>query len=113
MEDDRQREAFRALHSRSLDGAVIGRGLDDKTGCKLVDELAVQRIDHDPLAPNDRGKLAAASYIHRLTQAIAFVLALRRLRRPVLFAGRWVVGFALEGAAERHIELLKAAAGHE
>src|SRR3954471_1243447 len=42
-----------------LDGAVLGRTLDDDAFARLENALSVERIDPDGLAPEQRGEGAA------------------------------------------------------
>jgi hypothetical protein len=106
---DAEGEPCRAPDRGGLDHPVGRACLDRQAVGKPRDRLAVQRVDFDPAAAQDRLELAARRDLDVMQRAVARI-ELGRFRRPVVEPPLAALDLALQRAAQRHVQLLKTAA---
>jgi 2-haloacid dehalogenase len=106
---DAERKPRRALDRGRLDDAVRRARLDRKPLGEPGDGLAVQRVDLDLAAGQDRCEPTTRGDVDGVQGTVALV-EIGDLRRPVVEPALATLDLAFQCAAQRHVELLKAAA---
>ena len=106
------REGAGILHRNRLDRAVLGDRLDLKSRAQPVDALAMHRIDHDVACAEHAGEAASRLDRYILADGEALVLVVAH-RRAVVERAFALLDLGGERAAERHVQLLDAAADGE
>ena len=105
-----EREAPGRLHAHGLDRPILGHRLHDEPWRQSIDTLAMQRVDLDPRGPAQQPlEPAAGGEVHWMGQSIALRPRLG-LVGAVVAPARQLVHMLVQAAAQRHVELLDAAA---